>query len=138
MLQEIDAAVTFLTKLVAKSVDSGGSASPVASTTPPASSSSTTSTPSSNPNHNSTNISEEKIKEFSRKLSVILQNRFRNHWYPDKPTKGQGYRCIRINANCKVDDNIEQACNECGLSYDLLRLPVELTLWIDPNEVTCR
>lgn len=128
MIQEIEAAVTFLTRLVAKSVDPVGS---------------TSSKTNSTSHHNKSELShkmltEDKIQEFSRKLTSILQNRFRNHWYPEKPARGQAYRCIRINQNCKVDTSIEQACNELGYSYDALRLPVELTLWIDPNEVTCR
>ncbi|OTF75250.1 B-cell translocation protein-like protein [Euroglyphus maynei] len=68
----------------------------------------------------------------------ILTQRFQNHWYPNNPSKGQGYRCIRINQNCRVDYSIEMACQHAGISYDALRLPVELTLWIDPSEVTCR
>lgn len=146
MLQEIDAAVTFLTRLVAaKSVDPGGSTSTntsvqsSTSNTPISSLSPNSSTTNTNNNFHSTNLlTSEKIEEFSRKLTTILQNRFRNHWYPEKPSRGQGYRCIRINSNCRVDTSIEQACYECGFSYDLLHLPMELTLWIDPNEVTCR
>lgn len=83
-------------------------------------------------------LTEEQIREFSQRLVSILEERFRNHWYPDKPNRGQGYRCIRVNQNSKVDVNIERACKESGFTYEDLRLPVELTIWIDPSEVTCR
>ncbi|CAG2115304.1 unnamed protein product, partial [Medioppia subpectinata] len=33
---------------------------------------------------------------------------------------------------------VEKACEECGINFDDLKLPLELTLWVDPNEVTCR
>lgn len=122
MLQEIEAAVNFLTRLVAKSVDPGGPRSAA----------------SKGDSHSGKSLTEDKIQEFSRRLTTILQSRFRNHWFPERPTRGQGYRCIRINENCSVDTSIAKACHECGISYDSLRLPVELTLWIDPNEVTCR
>ena len=124
MLQEIEAAVNFLTRLVAKSVDPGG---------PPKSGAS-----KADANNSAKCLTEDKVQEFSRRLTAILQNRFRNHWHPERPTRGQGYRCIRINENCSVDTSIAKACQEIGISYEALRLPVELTLWIDPNEVTCR
>lgn len=67
-----------------------------------------------------------------------MTQRYQNHWYPGQPSKGQAYRCIRINQNCRVDSSIEMACQHAGISYEALRLPVELTLWIDPSEVACR
>lgn len=124
MIQEIEAAVNFLTRLIGKSVDPGGSKP--------------TSPDSALANKDVPYLTEEQIQEFSRKLTTVLQNRFRNHWYPDRPSRGQAFRCVRINENCSVDSVIAKACQECGILYDSLRLPVELTLWIDPNEVTCR
>lgn len=122
MIHEIEAAVTFLTRLV-KSVDPGGSKS---------------TSPDSSTNKKVPFLTQEQVQEFSRKLTTVLQNRFRNHWYPDRPTRGQAYRCIRINENCNLDTTIAKACQESNIQYESLRLPVELTLWIDPNEVTCR
>ncbi|XP_046908350.2 uncharacterized protein LOC124489955 isoform X2 [Dermatophagoides farinae] len=145
MREEIEAAVTFLTRLLAtkSNPDPGGSGgSAVNSGTSNDSKISTqdshqTSTATTTTN-NSQQLNEEKIKKFSQKLIEILTQRFQNHWYPNNPSKGQGYRCIRINQNCRVDYSIEMACQHAGISYDALRLPVELTLWIDPSEVTCR
>lgn len=31
-----------------------------------------------------------------------------------------------------------QACQESGVQYDDLGLPQELTVWVDPGEVSCR
>ena len=183
MHQEIDAAVNFLTRLVAKAVDPGGSKGGDSSgggggggggggNGSGGSGSSNHSTSNHHNNHHSSGgsnhhhghhnnshhnnnshsdshnnshhqhskvgVSEEKIKEFSKRLTAILQTKFRGHWFPEEPKKGQAYRCIRINENCSVDGSIAQACADCAISYRSLRLPVELTLWIDPNEVTCR
>jgi hypothetical protein len=108
MLEEIESAANFLTRLIAKS------------------------------NNSSLLITQESIDSFSRKLCQLLEEKFRDHWFPEKPIKGQAYRCIRINENNRRDPIVEKACNECGIRYDELKLPLELTLWVDPNEVTCR
>ncbi|ESO83362.1 hypothetical protein LOTGIDRAFT_133562 [Lottia gigantea] len=84
------------------------------------------------------NLSNSKIDEFSSCLSTILVSRFRNHWYADKPFKGQGYRCIRINPCDPKDDVLEQAAKKCGLKFWDLNMPSEMTLWVDPDEVYCR
>lgn len=156
MHQEIDAAVNFLTRLVAKSVDPGGtkdssSGGGGSSNHHNNSHNHHHNNSSNNQHHNNNNsnshhnrfntkggVSEEKINEFSKRLTAILTAKFRGHWFPEEPKKGQGYRCIRINENCSIDGSIAQACSDCSINYRSLRLPVELTLWIDPNEVTCR
>ena len=64
--------------------------------------------------------------------------RFEKHWFPDLPSKGQGYRCIRVNGVSPVDLTLEMAAFKCGLRYKDLKLPTELTVWVDPNEVCYR
>lgn len=83
-------------------------------------------------------IPKEKIEEFSTHLSATLIDKFKNHWYADEPTKGQGYRCIRINPAEPIDPVLDKVASHCGLQYTDLNLPHELTLWVDPNEVCCR
>lgn len=83
-------------------------------------------------------LSKDKADEFSDKLSTILVERFKNHWYQKQPTKGQGYRCIRVNEAEPVDTVLEKVAQQSGLSYLDLGLPSEFTLWIDPQEVICR
>ncbi|CAH1796057.1 unnamed protein product [Owenia fusiformis] len=84
------------------------------------------------------NLSKEQVKEFSAKLSQLFVDKFKNHWYDDCPTKGQGYRCIRINESRPFDPVLEKAANDVGVKYEDLKLPTELTLWVDPMEVCCR
>jgi len=83
-------------------------------------------------------IDGEKMEALQTKLMSLLTERFRNHWFPEKPTRGQAYRCIRVNENDRLDPTLIQACREVGIKYNDLRLPIELTLWVDPEEVTCR
>lgn len=104
MIDEISAAVLFLTRLIGKNE----------------------------------NLNPLQIEEFKTRLSNLLVQRFQNHWFPEKPFKGQGYRCIRVNEMDRRDPVLERAAQECGLRYEDLQLPVELTVWVDPTEVCCR
>ncbi|XP_012277650.1 maternal B9.15 protein [Orussus abietinus] len=83
-------------------------------------------------------FSPDQLECFRRHLVELLMDRFKNHWFPDKPFKGQGYRCIRVNGHNRRDETLESAASAAGVKYEDLSLPVELTLWVDPNEVCCR
>lgn len=83
-------------------------------------------------------FSPDQLLCFQRRLVELLTERFKNHWFPEKPFKGQGYRCIRVNGHSRRDATLESAANAAGVRYEDLALPVELTLWVDPNEVCCR
>lgn len=86
----------------------------------------------------SENFNQAQLQDFKTRLSELLVERFKNHWFPETPFKGQGYRCIRVNERDRRDATLERAAIACGLKYEDLKLPVELTLWVDPNEVCCR
>ena len=75
----------------------------------------------------------------AEELERGLKKKFEGHWYPDKPCKGSGFRCVRVNGE-KVDPVIVSAAFECGLVLEEVKsyLPEELTLWIDPSEVSYR
>lgn len=83
-------------------------------------------------------LSSDQVKVFQNSLGTILMEKFEGHWFPEKPCKGQAYRCIRVNGNERRDPVLEQAAEMCGLQYENLKLPVELTVWVDPLEVCCR
>jgi len=84
------------------------------------------------------NVGESQLQKFGESLIEVLKRRYRDHWFPEKPFKGSGYRCIRING--KMDPIIGQAGEKCGLSSTFLHttFPSELTMWIDPLEVSYR
>ncbi|VEN39786.1 unnamed protein product [Callosobruchus maculatus] len=71
----------------------------------------------------------DQLENFKKHLTELLIARFEKHWFPNLPSKGQGYRCIRINCVSPVDITLERAASKCGLSYTDLRLPTELTVW---------
>jgi len=83
-------------------------------------------------------LSQDQVENFSNKLTALLLEKFRNHWYQEKPLKGQGYRCIRVNSMGLCDPVLLQAAGDTGLKYSDLKLPAEMTLWVDPDEVCCR
>lgn len=84
------------------------------------------------------NINDKQLDNFRLGLVEVLRRRYRDHWFPERPFKGSGYRCIRING--KMDAVIVQAGESCGLSPALVHsiFPSELTMWIDPLEVSYR
>jgi len=81
---------------------------------------------------------DNQLQSFKGSLETLLALRYKSHWYPEVPTKGSGYRCIRING--QMDPLVEQAGVASGFAPRILRnmLPPELTLWIDPEEVAYR
>lgn len=78
------------------------------------------------------------LEQFKAAISLCLESHYQSHWFPDRPTKGSGYRCIRINH--KMDPIISQAGQSCGIDSKSLKsiFPNELTLWVDPQEVAYR
>lgn len=85
-----------------------------------------------------TNLSESQLELFQKSILDVLRQRYKYHWFPEKPHKGSGYRCIRING--KLDPVVEQAADQSGVSSTLIKttFPPELTIWIDPAEVSYR
>lgn len=84
-------------------------------------------------------LNEQQLDIFRCKLEELLRKHYQHHWFPEKPFKGSGYRCIRINH--KMDPLIAAAASSSGVSDSSLlhnMFPNELTLWIDPREVSYR
>ncbi|KAK6472136.1 protein BTG2-like [Huso huso] len=83
-------------------------------------------------------LTELQLQKFSKSLQEALADHYKQHWFPDRPQKGSGYRCIRINH--EMDPLIGKSASRIGLSSQQLfhLLPKELTLWIDPFEVSYR
>ncbi|NXA12668.1 B915 protein, partial [Sapayoa aenigma] len=82
-------------------------------------------------------LSKDQVETFTSRLTTILFEKYKNHWYPHNPARGQAFRCIRINNQAR-DPLLEQACVESRVDFHELGLPREMTLWVDPFEVSCR
>lgn len=83
-------------------------------------------------------LTKEKVDQFRENITAVLTEKFKNHWFPENPSKGQAFRCIRINENIRHEPALELVCKNIGLKYNELMMPIELTLWIDPEDVTVR
>lgn len=85
-----------------------------------------------------TRVALDRVENFRQCLNNTVTTHYEGHWFPEKPFKGSGYRCIRINH--KMDPLIQRAGVETGITENMLFsiLPNELTLWVDPDEVSYR
>nr|XP_046267046.1 protein BTG4 [Scatophagus argus] len=83
-------------------------------------------------------LDNEGRERFAAALTSVLFENYKNHWHPNAPTKGQAYRCLRMNRVRLQDPVLQQACEQSAVRYEDLGLPQELTVWVDPGEVSCR
>ena len=85
------------------------------------------------------NFSQRKIEMFKFKLTQNLLARYKDHWFPDTPLKGCGYRAIR-NSGKFLDPELDAAAGFAGIrpAELFLKLPPHLVVWVDPWEVSYR
>ncbi|XP_008289076.1 protein BTG4 [Stegastes partitus] len=77
-------------------------------------------------------------ERFAAALTAVLFESYKNHWHPSAPSRGQAYRCLRMNRVRLQDPVLQKACERSNVCYGDLGLPQELTVWVDPGEVSCR
>jgi protein Tob/BTG len=85
------------------------------------------------------NPSPSQLAQFQDALASRFAASFTDHWFPERPLRGNAYRCVRIVSN-RMDKLIAAAGADAGLSEEYLRsaFPQELSVWIDPDEVSYR
>ena len=76
-------------------------------------------------------VNEQQLEKFKAAIVEVLRRRYRDHWFPEKPFKGSGYRCIRING--KMDPVIAQAAETCGLAANLIHSVSSQQILFDYN-----
>ncbi|UJR37296.1 hypothetical protein I4U23_030005 [Adineta vaga] len=84
-------------------------------------------------------LPRRRVNMLGEQMLEHLRIKFQGHWYPERPTKGSAYRSIRISKE-KVDKVLVNAAIDVGLDLQeiLDTLPNDLTIWIDPGEVSYR
>lgn len=84
-------------------------------------------------------LPRRRVDMFGEELEKAVRKKFEGHWYPEKPFKGSAFRCIKVSGQ-KVDPVMETAAAMSGLDIDEVKdnLPMDLSVWIDPNEVSYR
>ncbi|XP_013776202.1 protein Tob1-like [Limulus polyphemus] len=83
-------------------------------------------------------LPRRRVNQFGEELEKALRQKFQGHWYPDKPMKGSAYRCLKT--TLPLDPVFEEASLESGVDLRDIQenLPKELSIWIDPGEVSYR
>lgn len=83
-------------------------------------------------------LPRRRVNIFGEELEKALKDKFRGHWYPEKPFKGSAFRCIKTGE--PLDPVLQRASRESGVPVrDVLEnLPPELAVWVDPGEVSYR
>jgi len=85
------------------------------------------------------NPSSDKLTLFRDALAKRFAVSFTDHWFPERPLRGNAYRCVRIVSN-RMDRLVAAAGVDAGLTEEYLvsAFPQELSVWIDPFEVSYR
>ncbi|CAL9686101.1 unnamed protein product [Knipowitschia caucasica] len=83
-------------------------------------------------------VDHEARDRFAAALTSVMFESYKNHWHVNAPSKGQAYRCLRVNRARLQEPILQRACERSLVQYEDLGLPLELTLWVDPGEVSCR
>ena len=86
-------------------------------------------------------LTQERLETFRAVLKELIVDKFTNHWYPEKPMRGNGFRCVNIDKDTKVvDPMLTKAAEVSNLSKDvfLSAFRFGLALWIDPGDVSYR
>jgi protein Tob/BTG len=84
-------------------------------------------------------LPRRRVNQFGEELENALKIKFEGHWYPEKPYKGSAYRCVRCTP--PLDPTVfDTAARACGMELMDIQenLPQELSIWIDPGEVSYR
>ncbi|CAG0892251.1 unnamed protein product [Darwinula stevensoni] len=83
-------------------------------------------------------LPRRRVNIFGEELEKALREKFQGHWYPEKPFKGSAYRCLKTSD--PVDPVLEKSARESGMDLVDIRenLPGDMSVWIDPGEVSYR
>ena len=83
-------------------------------------------------------LPRRRVNCFGEELEAALKVKFEGHWYPEKPFKGSAFRCLKTAT--PLDPVFEIAAREAGMDVCDIQenLPQELSIWIDPGEVSYR
>jgi len=84
-------------------------------------------------------LSTEQTQKFRDVLERLVTDKFQNHWHPNKPLKGNAYRCINIERT-QIDPVLVKAADEANvpLIEVMAVFPDGFALWIDPDDVSVR
>ncbi|KAG0354249.1 hypothetical protein BC939DRAFT_446051 [Gamsiella multidivaricata] len=79
------------------------------------------------------------VEAFKRQVVALMQEKYTDHWDPQRPHYGNGYRAI-TSFGGKVDPLLCEAAKKSDLPLETLAgyIPKDLVLWIEPFSVSFR
>ncbi|KAF9356443.1 Protein btg1 [Mortierella sp. AD094] len=79
------------------------------------------------------------IDDFKKETAALMQAKYTNHWDPQRPHYGNGYRAI-TSFGGKVDPLLCEAAQKSSLPVETLHglIPRDLVLWVEPFTVSFR
>uniref|UniRef100_A0A6B2LFX1 Anti-proliferative protein domain-containing protein n=1 Tax=Arcella intermedia TaxID=1963864 RepID=A0A6B2LFX1_9EUKA len=85
-------------------------------------------------------MSKEVAALFEKNLFELLVKKIKDHWFPEKPLKGQGYRAVVLDKYGHLDPILDQSAKLSGISnlYSCFSYVESIVMWIDPDEVAVR
>ncbi|CAF0748642.1 unnamed protein product [Didymodactylos carnosus] len=83
-------------------------------------------------------VKETNLNEFRTNLEKSLLEKYEGHWYIEKPMRGQAYRSLVFTKKNECDPIVTQACEKAAFNSILLGIQHDITIWVDPKEVTIR
>ncbi|KAG2234129.1 hypothetical protein BDF21DRAFT_488931 [Thamnidium elegans] len=84
-------------------------------------------------------VDQEIVNTFKERLTELLKVRFQDHWDPQQPYRGNGYRALS-NFNGQLDPILTNASIQASVQPSTIHahLPRDFVLWIDPFSVSYR
>jgi len=85
-------------------------------------------------------LSVETVKKFEMCLRELVIGKITDHWYPERPSKGQAYRSLSIDRKAHVDPILIRAASNAGIENFLAIFSKleSVLMWIDPDVVLVR
>ncbi|KAG0237375.1 hypothetical protein B0O80DRAFT_440949 [Mortierella sp. GBAus27b] len=79
------------------------------------------------------------IEAFKTQVAALMQAKYTNHWDPQRPHYGNGYRAI-TSFGGKVDPLLCEAAQKSDLPLETLasHIPRDFVLWVEPFSVSFR
>ncbi|KAF9197163.1 hypothetical protein BGZ49_002559 [Haplosporangium sp. Z 27] len=89
--------------------------------------------------HKRTEADRQIIDDFKKETAALMQAKYTNHWDPQRPHYGNGYRAI-TSFGGKVDPLLCEAAQKSSLPVETLHqlIPNDLVLWVEPFNVSYR
>lgn len=83
-------------------------------------------------------LPRRRVNQFGEEMEKLVKQKFAGHWYPESPMKGSAFRCLKTTP--PLDLAFGAAAMYCGVNLSDIQenLPKDLSIWIDPGEVSYR